>query len=105
MITDLDEIVSIIENPSSDETQREQFISRLNIYGYKEEDIQESALRHWRSYFKENLRQILEDKFSIESHLLESEILKTCFTEVFEEYKNRKKDLGVDDIMKYWSPL
>ncbi len=105
MITELDDIVSIIENPNTEDASREEFISKLNIYGYKEEDIQLSALRYWREYFKENLRQILEDSFDIESHLLESEILKNCFTEVFEEYKNRKKDLGVDDISKYWSPL
>jgi hypothetical protein len=105
LITELDDIVSNIENPTTEESDRDKFISKLNIYGYKEDDIQQSALIYWRSYFEENLREILEDSFNIESHLLDAEILKKCFSEVFEEYKNRKKDLGVDDIMKYWSPL
>ena len=102
---DLQNMIALIESPKTDETKRDDLISKLNIYGYSEDAIKEEALAYWSVYFEDHMADILQEQQSITSHVLDSEDLKVCFDERFEEYKNRKKDLGIDDIRKYWYPL
>jgi len=104
-MTHLDELVAFIENPKTNENDRESAISKLTIYGYPEDKIKAEALTYWSNYFENEMDQILNDQISILSHLLDSKVLKLCFDDRFEEYKNRKKDLGIEDIQKFWNPL
>jgi hypothetical protein len=101
----LEELIQIIEDQGSSEPERERRLSQLNIFGYSEEAINNECLRYWKAYFRENMQSILNEQRSIESHILDFQGLKSCFDQEFEEFKNRKKDLGIDDITKYWNPL
>ena len=46
---DLEELVFQIEDPLLDEELRDDLISKLNIYGYAEERVEEAAEAYWSS--------------------------------------------------------
>ena len=103
-MTHLDELVAAIEGVDTDEVSREAYISKLNIYGYKENDITAMAMSYWTDYFRAHIKDLLEGADPVQSHLLNEEQLKECIEIAFEEYQNRKKDLGIDNIRKFWAP-
>ena len=105
MLTDLDDLIRAIEDPNTSETEREDLLSKINIYGYKEEQAKGAAVAYWKDYLEQEMRDILVNERSIESHVLNEDELKEIFSLVFEEYQARKKDLGIDDIRKFWTPI
>ncbi|MFY0643861.1 MAG: hypothetical protein JXR19_05290 [Bacteroidia bacterium] len=104
-MTHLEDLVKAIEESSTQDNLREEYLSKLNIYGYKEEDIKQEARTHWRRFFEENLKELLKSKQPIESHILDEEEVKGILEIVFKEFQARRKDLGIDDIRKYWFPV
>lgn len=99
-----EKLIAFIENPLSKETERERAISELNLLGIGNAKIEELAYLYWQDYFSTNLLEILKDRIVVISHLLPDTLLNQCFSDVFEEYKQRKNDLGIDDIQKFWVP-
>ncbi len=100
----IDKLIAFIESPSTNSTERERAISELNLLGVGNAEIEERTYAYWQSYFAENMEEILTKRYVLISHLLPDTLLNQCFTDVFEEYKNLRKDLGVDDIRKFWAP-
>ena len=98
----VDKLIAFIENPSTIEKDREQAISALNLKGIGNAEIEERAYVYWNNFFAENIEDILTKRLVLISHLLPDNVLNQCFTDVFNEYNQRKKDLGIDDIKKFW---
>lgn len=99
-----EQLIALIENASTSEQQREEAISALNLLGIGNAAIEELAYNYWNSYFAENIEEILNSRLVLISHLLPDGLLNQCFSDVFQEYQQRKKDLGIDDIKKFWAP-
>ena len=97
----INKLVAFIENPSTNEEDRKKALSTLNLQGTPSAEIEELAYAHWQNYFAENMEEILSDKLVIVSHLLSDKTVNECFEDAFEEYKNRRKQMGVDDIQKF----
>lgn len=97
-------LVAYIENPETPEAEREKAISELNLSGTSSEKIEELAYAHWQEYFAENMDAILSERLVIISHLLEDNVINQCFEDTFQEYQDRRKQLGIDDIRKFWAP-
>jgi hypothetical protein len=97
-------LIAFIENPNTPENQREKAISKLNLTGTCNADIEELAYEYWQNYFAENIEEILTKRLVIISHLLPDNLVNQCFEDVFAEYQERKKQLGIDDIRKFWAP-
>jgi hypothetical protein len=97
-------LIEFIESPQTSVNERERCISELNLQGVGDSKIQELAYDYWQRYFAQNMDEILSKKYVLISHLLPDELLNQCFTDVFEEYKNKKKEMGIDDIRKFWAP-
>lgn len=98
------ELVAYIESLSTSESDREKAISELNLLGVGNAEIEELAYSYWNTYFAENIEEILQSRLVLISHLLPDHLLNQCFSDVFQEYQQRKKDLGIDDIKKFWAP-
>ena len=97
-------LIAFIENPNTLENQREKAISKLNLSGVCNADIEELAYEYWQNYFAEKIEDILKERLAIISHLLPDDVINQCFEDVFAEYQERKKQLGIDDIRKFWAP-
>jgi len=97
-------LVAFIENPETLEAEREKAISELNLLGKPSTEIEEIAYTHWQEYFAENMDAILSERLVIVSHLLEDDVVNQCFKDTFQEYQDRRKQLGIDDIRKFWAP-
>lgn len=94
-------LVTFIENPEIPESEREKAISELNLMGKPSAEIEEVAYRHWRAYFANNVESILKEKIVIVSHLLPDETVNQCFEDSFIEYREKLKQMGIDDIQKF----
>jgi|TARA_B110000977_G_scaffold3701_1_gene5098 hypothetical protein len=94
-------LVTFIENPEIPESEREKAISELNLMGKPSAEIEEVAYRHWRAYFANNVESILKEKIVIVSHLLPDEAVNQCFEDSFIEYREKLKQMGIDDIQKF----
>jgi hypothetical protein len=94
-------LVTFIENPEIPESEREKAISELNLMGKPSAEIEEVAYRHWRAYFANNVESILKEKIVIVSHLLPYEAVNQCFEDSFIEYREKLKQMGIDDIQKF----
>lgn len=94
-------LVTFIENPEIPESEREKAISELNLMGKPSAEIEEVAYRHWRAYFANNVESILKEKIVIVSHLLPYEAVNQCFEDSFIEYREKLKQMGMDDIQKF----
>ena len=94
-------LVVFIENPEIAESEREKAISELNLMGKPSAEIEEVAYRHWRAYFANNVESILKEKIVIVSHLLPDEAVNQCFEDSFIEYREKLKQMGIDDIQKF----
>jgi len=94
-------LVTFIENPEIPESEREKAISELNLMGKPSAEIEEVAYRHWRAYFANNVESILKEKIVIVSHLLPYEAVNQCFENSFIEYREKLKQMGIDDIQKF----
>ena len=94
-------LVAFIENPEIPESEREKAISELNLMGKPSAEIEEVAYGHWRVYFANNVESILKEKIVIVSHLLPDEAVNQCFEDSFIEYRERLKQMGIDNIQKF----
>ena len=94
-------LVTFIENPEIPESEREKAISELNLMGKPSAEIEEVAYRHRRAYFANNVESILKEKIVIVSHLLPDEAVNQCFEDSFIEYREKLKQMGIDDIQKF----
>ena len=94
-------LVTFIENPEIPESEREKAISELNLMGKPSAEIEEVAYRHWRAYFANNVESILKEKIVIVSHLLPDEAVNQCFEDSFIEYREKLKQMGIDDIQRF----
>ena len=90
-------LIAFIENPNTRELEREKAISKLNLSGVCNADIEELAYEYWPNYFAENMEEILTQRLVIISHLLPDDIVNQCFEDVFTEYQERKKQMGIDN--------
>lgn len=97
-------LVAYIENPETLDAEREKAISELNLLGKPSSEIEEAAYNHWQDYFAENMDAILSERLVIISHLLEDNVVNQCFQDVFQEYQDKRKQMGIDDIRKFWAP-
>ncbi|PCJ65905.1 MAG: hypothetical protein COA58_07440 [Bacteroidetes bacterium] len=97
-------LVKFIEDPFTKEEEREKAISELNLLGTPLSDIEEIAYTHWQNYFAENIEDILTKRLVIISHLLPDDVVNQCFENVFQEYRDKRKQMGIDDIRKFWAP-
>ena len=97
-------LIAFIESPKTLEAERDEAISQLNISGTSSTEIEELAYAYWQEYFAENMDGILSERLVIISHLLPDGTLNECFQDTFQEYQDRKKQLGIDDMRKYWAP-
>ncbi len=83
------------------ETEREKAISELNLLGVPSSEIEDTTYTYWGEYFAQNMDEILTKKLIIISHLLPDDVVNQCFEDAFEEYKNKRKQMGLDDIQKF----
>ena len=97
-------LVAFIEAPETLGAEREKAISELNLSGTSSTEIEQLAYSHWQEYFAEHMDEILSDRLVIVSHLLEDDVINRCFQDTFQEYQDRKKQLGIDDIRRFWAP-
>ena len=97
-------LVAFIEAPETLGAEREKAISQLNLLGTSSAEIEQLAYSHWQGYFAEHMDEILSDRLVIVSHLLEDDVINRCLQDTFQEYQDRKKQLGVDDIRRFWAP-
>jgi hypothetical protein len=100
----IEKLVAYIENPETIEVERDKAISELNLLGTPSSDIEEIAYSHWQEYFAQHMDEILSERLVIISHLLEDDVVNQCFQDTFQEYQDRRKQLGIDDIKKFWAP-
>ncbi len=98
----IDKLIAFIEEPNTSEKEREKALSELNLAGIGDAELQERAFNFWNNYFAQNIEDILTQRLVLISHILPDDVLNQCFTDVFNEYVQRKKDLGIDDIKKFW---
>lgn len=98
----IEKIIAFIENPNTTEKDREKAMSELNLAGIGDAELEEKAFVFWNNYFAQNIEDILSKRLVLISHILPDTVLNQCFTDVFNEYVQRKKDLGIDDIKKFW---
>ena len=54
--------------------------------------------------FAQNMEDILSKRLVIISHLLEDDVVNQCFKDTFQEYQDKRKQMGIDDIRKFWAP-
>jgi hypothetical protein len=97
-------LIAFIENPNTPEEEREKAITELNLLGTSSSEIEELAYSYWQEYFAEHIESILTQRLVIISHLLPDDEVNQCFQDVFQEYQDRKKQLGIDDIRRFWAP-
>lgn len=100
----LENLIVFIENPTTRDTDREKALSQLNLSGTTTSEIEDLAYTYWQEYFAENMHKILSERLVIISHLLPDNVVNDCFQNTFQEYQDRKKQLGIDDMRKYWAP-
>lgn len=58
----------------------------------------------WKDYLVGHMRSILENNEAVSSYFIAHEDFVQLFQEAFNEYRLRKKDMGIDDHKKYWAP-
>ncbi|MGB1037012.1 MAG: hypothetical protein ACPGYY_00055 [Bacteroidia bacterium] len=97
-------LIAFIEDPFTKEEDREKAISELNLSGTPTSEVEEMAYAHWQNYFAENMDDILTKRLVIISHLLADNVVNQCFQDVFQEYQDKRKQMGIDDIRKFWAP-
>lgn len=97
-------LVAFIEDPFTQEKDREKAISELNLSGTSSEKVEEIAYAFWQNHFAENMDEILTKRLVIISHLLADDVVNQCFQDVFQEYQDKRKQMGIDDIRKFWAP-
>jgi hypothetical protein len=97
----LAKLVAFIENPTTMGSAREKAISELNLLGIPSKEIEETAYIYWQDYFTQNIEEILSDRLVIVSHLLADKVVNHCFEITFLEYKDKRKQMGIDDIQKF----
>jgi hypothetical protein len=97
----LTKLVAFIENPTTMESDREKAISELNLLGIPSKEIEETAYTYWQDYFAQNVEEILSDRLVIVSHLLADKVVNHCFENAFLEFKEMRKQMGIDDIQKF----
>ncbi|MBT8326871.1 MAG: hypothetical protein KJP21_04055 [Bacteroidia bacterium] len=98
----IEKIIAFIEDPHTSDIEREKALTKLNISGIGDAELEEKAYAFWHGYFAQNIEDILSKRLVLISHMLPDVVLNQCFTDVFNEYVQRKKDLGIDDIKKFW---
>jgi hypothetical protein len=94
-------LVAFIENPSTPEVEREKAISELNLLGKPSNEVEDIAYDYWQNYFSKNMDEVLTKRLVIISHLLPDDVVNQCFQNSFTEYKNKLKQMGIDDIQKF----
>ena len=94
-------LVAFIESPETPESEREKAISELNLMGKPSADVEEVAYSHWQVYFADHIESILKERIVIVSHLLPDEVVNQCFENSFIEYREKLKQMGIDDIQKF----
>lgn len=94
-------LVAFIESPETPESEREKAISELNLMGKPSADVEEAAYSHWQVYFADHIESILKERIVIVSHLLPDEVVNQCFENSFIEYREKLKQMGIDDIQKF----
>jgi hypothetical protein len=94
-------LIAYIENPETPEADREKAISELNLLGKPSAEIEEVAYNHWQEYFAENIEVILTQRLVIISHLLPDDVVNQCFENSFIEYREKLKQMGIDNIQKF----
>lgn len=67
-------------------------------------DIASYAKVFWNDYLAGHMKSILEQDQAVSSYFIEHEEFIGVFQEAFNEYRLRKKDMGIDDQKKYWAP-
>ena len=97
----INKLVAYIESPTTQEAEREKAISELNLLGKPSNEIEDTAYEYWQKYFSENMEEILKKRLVIVSHLLEDDVVNQCFQISFAEYKDKLKQMGIDDIQKF----
>ena len=100
----LAKIVAFIEAPDTMESERERALSELNISGVPSNEIEEEAYSYWQDYFAMHMEDILSKRLVIISHLLPDETVNQCFQDTFQEFQDKRKQMGIDDIRKFWAP-
>jgi hypothetical protein len=96
----IEKLIAFIENPKTLEAEREEAISQLNLSGTSSTDIEELSYNYWRNYFANNMNEILSERLVIISHLLPDSTLNECFQDTFQEYQDRKKQLGLHHLQR-----
>lgn len=104
MSPDISKIIACIESATTAESERKKALSELNLINISSAEIEEEAYSYWQEYFASNMRDILSKKCVIISHLLEDNVVNQCFTDTFQEYQDKQKQMGIDDIRKFWAP-
>lgn len=94
-------LVAFIENPEIPKSEREKAISELNLMGKPSAEIEDVTYNHWRAYFADHIENILKERIVIISHLLSDEVVNQCFEDSFIEYREKLKQMGMDDIQKF----
>ena len=94
-------LVAFIESPETSESEREKAISELNLRGKPSAEIEEVAYNHWQAYFADNIEGILKERIVIVSHLLPDEVVNQCFENSFIEYREKLKQMGLDNIQRF----
>ncbi len=97
-------LIGYIEHPETTEKAREEALTELNLLGLPAAHIEDAAYAYWQKYFADNMQTILRNRIVIISHLLPDDLLNQCFQDIFQEYQDRKKQLGIDDVRKFWAP-
>lgn len=97
-------LVAFIESPSTIEEDRKKALTELNLLGIDADKIELEAYTFWKSYFEQNMKMVLSERLVLISHLLPDAAFRQCFDDSFQEFQNRRKDLGIDDIKKFWAP-
>lgn len=97
----IENLVAFIEKPETGEAEREKAISELNLLGVSSDKIEELAYAHWQEYFAEHMEEILTERIVVVSHLLPDDTINACFEICFTEYKEKRQQMGIDDIQKF----
>ncbi len=104
MSLDISKIVAFLESATTAEADRKRALSELNLNGMPSAEIEEHAYSYWQEYFAHNMEDILSKRLVIISHLLEDDVINQCFKDTFQEYQDKRKQMGIDDIQKFWAP-
>lgn len=97
-------LIGYIEHPETTEKAREEALTELNLLGVPAAHIEDAAYTYWQNYFTEHMDTVLKHRIVIVSHLLADDLLNQCFHDIFQEYQDRKKQLGIDDVRRFWAP-